>query len=49
MENPQFREEDIEMALLTEVPLSYAKGNMLMPVRRDEQSLVCAVAGSSLR
>jgi len=39
-----FREEEIEMALLTEVPLSYAKGNVILPVRRDARSLVCVVA-----
>jgi len=44
MEQMEFREEDIEMGLLTEVPMSYAKGNVLMPVRRDAESLLCAVA-----
>jgi general secretion pathway protein E len=38
------REEDVEHALIREIPLSFAKGNMLMPLRREGDSLLAAVA-----
>ncbi len=38
-------EEDVELPLLASVPLSYAKGNMLMPLRRENGDLVGAVSG----
>ena len=38
------RDEDIELALIKEIPLSFAKGNMIMPLRREKGSLVGAVA-----
>ena len=38
------RDEDIEPALIREVPLSFAKGNMVMPLRRENGSLVAVVA-----
>jgi general secretion pathway protein E len=38
------RDEDVEPALIREVPLSFAKGNMVMPLRRENGSLVAAVA-----
>jgi len=30
------RDEDVEHPLLSEVPLSFAKGNMIMPLRREK-------------
>lgn len=38
------REEDIDLSFLKEVPLSFAKGNLLLPLRRDGGSLLGAVA-----
>jgi general secretion pathway protein E len=38
------REEDVEHALIRDIPLSFAKGNMLMPLRREGDSLLAAVA-----
>lgn len=38
------RDEDIEHALIREVPLVYAKRNMLMPLRREDGTLLAAVA-----
>jgi general secretion pathway protein E len=38
------REEDVEHALIREIPLSFAKGNLLMPLRREGTSLMAAVA-----
>jgi general secretion pathway protein E len=38
------REEDVEHSLIREIPLSFAKGNMLMPLRREGDSLIAAVA-----
>ncbi len=49
MDNTTFREEDIEMGLLSEVPLSFAKGNTLMPIKRNGEDLICAVADDSGR
>ena len=49
MEKTGFREESIEMSLLAEVPMHFAKGNVIMPVRRDEESLLCVVADGSGR
>ena len=40
----QFNEDDIDLSLLKEVPLSFAKGNLLMPIRRDDGKLLGAVA-----
>ncbi len=40
----QSRDEDIELALLKEVPLSFSKGNMLMPLRRENGALLGAVS-----
>ncbi len=37
------RDEDIELALIKEIPLSFAKGNMILPLRRENGSLVGAV------
>ena len=38
-------EEDVELPLLASVPLSYARGNMLMPLRRENGDLLGAVYG----
>ncbi len=44
MEDWEIKDEDVEVALLQEVPLSFAKGNLVMPVKRDNGNLVGAVA-----
>ncbi|MBI5639736.1 MAG: type II secretion system ATPase GspE [Nitrospirae bacterium] len=38
------RDEDVEHSLLKEIPLSFAKGNMIMPLRRQQGKLIAAVA-----
>lgn len=38
------KDEDVDLSLLKEVPLSFAKGNMVMPVRREDGHLVAAVS-----
>jgi general secretion pathway protein E len=38
------RDEDVEHSLIREVPLTYAKRNMLMPLRREDGTLLAAVA-----
>ena len=38
------RDEDVEHSLIREVPLTYAKRNMLMPLRREDGALLAAVA-----
>ena len=47
MENTSIREDNIEMALLAVVPMAYAKGNSIMPMRREAGALICAVADES--
>ena len=37
------RDEDVEHLLLNEIPLSFAKGNMIMPLRRENGRLIAAV------
>lgn len=37
------RDEDIELSLIKEIPHSFAKGNMVMPLRREGGSIVGAV------
>jgi general secretion pathway protein E len=39
------KDEDIEHSLLNEIPLSFAKGNMIMPLRRENGSIIAAVSG----
>jgi len=39
------KDEDVEHLLLKEIPLSFAKGNMIMPLRRGDGHLTAAVAG----
>lgn len=38
------RDEDVEHALIKEVPLSFSKGNVIMPLKRDGGELLAAVA-----
>ncbi|MEJ2683929.1 MAG: type II secretion system ATPase GspE [Candidatus Sulfobium sp.] len=38
------RDEDVEHSLVKEIPLSFAKGNMIMPLRRRDGCLSAAVA-----
>ncbi len=38
------KDEDVEMSFVKEIPLSFAKCNMVMPLRREEGCLVGAVA-----
>lgn len=38
------RDEDVDLSLLKEVPLSYARGNALLPIRRDDGTLIALVA-----
>ncbi len=47
MADKGFKEEDMELALLAEVPLSFAKGNRVLPIRKEDGALVAAVAGES--
>jgi general secretion pathway protein E len=44
MEERKIQDEDIDIGLLKEVPLSFSKGNLVMPVKRENGSLVGAVA-----
>ena len=39
------KDDEIELSLVREVPLSFAKGNMVMPMRREGERLIAAVAG----
>lgn len=41
------KDEDVEMALLKEIPISFAKNNLLMPLRREDGSILAAVAAES--
>ncbi|MBI4690535.1 MAG: type II secretion system ATPase GspE [Nitrospirae bacterium] len=38
------KDEDIEISLIKDVPLTFAKGNLLMPLRREQGELIAAVA-----
>lgn len=38
------RDEDIDISLLQDIPLSYAKNNLVMPLRRDDGFLLAAVS-----
>ncbi|MCL5022313.1 MAG: type II secretion system ATPase GspE [Nitrospirae bacterium] len=38
------KEEEIEISLLKEVPLAFARNNLVMPVRRTDGSLIAVVA-----
>jgi general secretion pathway protein E len=39
-----FKDEDVELKLLKEVPLSFAKGNLMLPLRREDGELLGAVS-----
>ncbi|MEW6674559.1 MAG: type II secretion system ATPase GspE [Nitrospirota bacterium] len=38
------KDDDVEPSLVKEVPLSFAKGNLIMPLRREDGALLAAVA-----
>ncbi|MCI0469869.1 MAG: type II secretion system ATPase GspE [Nitrospirae bacterium] len=38
------KDEDVELSLLEEIPVAYAKGNLVMPIRRENGDLLTAVA-----
>jgi general secretion pathway protein E len=38
------KDSDVELFLIREVPLSFAKGNLIMPLRREDGKLIAAVA-----
>ena len=38
------KDEDVELSFIKEVPLSFSKGNMIMPLRRRDGYLLAAVA-----
>jgi general secretion pathway protein E len=45
MENIEsIKDENVEHALLSDIPLNYARGNMIMPLRREDGKLLAAVA-----
>jgi general secretion pathway protein E len=44
MDKAEFNEE-IELSLLKDIPLSFAKGNLVLPIRRENGELLAAVAG----
>ncbi len=41
----EIRDEEIDVSLIREVPLSFAKNNQIMPIRKEDGMLVAAVAG----
>jgi general secretion pathway protein E len=45
MDRKPYRDEDIDVSLLKDIPLSFAKGNLVMPLRREDGVLVGAVSG----
>lgn len=44
MEADGIKDEDVELELLKEVPLSFARSNGLLPLRRENSSLKCIIA-----
>lgn len=38
------REDELDLSFLKEIPISYARGNLIMPIKRDESSLFAAIA-----
>ncbi len=38
------KEKDVDLSLIKEVPLSFAKGNLIMPLKRENGRLIAAVA-----
>lgn len=41
------KDEDIDISLLKEIPLAFAKNNLIMPIKRTDDSLMAAVAGEA--
>ncbi|MBI4684105.1 MAG: type II secretion system ATPase GspE [Nitrospirae bacterium] len=41
------KDEDVELSLVKDIPLSFAKGNMIMPMRREGSKLLCAVSNEA--
>lgn len=41
------RDEDVDVLIVKEVPLSFAKGNTIMPLRKEDGNLIAAVAGDN--
>lgn len=39
--------EDIDISLFKEIPLAFAKNNLIMPIKRTDDSLIAAVAGEA--
>jgi general secretion pathway protein E len=45
METIEFiKEDDVEISLIKEVPIAYARGNLFMPLKRDKESFFGVVA-----
>lgn len=40
----EIKDEDVDYSILKDVPLSFAKGNTIMPLRKEEDRLLAAVA-----
>ncbi len=40
----EIRDEDVDLGLLKEVPLSFSKGNLMMPLRQQDGEIVAAVS-----
>jgi len=38
------KDEDVELSLIKDVPLPFAKGNLIMPLRREDGEIIAAVA-----
>jgi general secretion pathway protein E len=38
------KDEDVDISLLKDIPLSFAKGNLIMPLRREGKKLVAVIA-----
>ncbi|MBC8412781.1 MAG: type II secretion system ATPase GspE [Nitrospira sp.] len=48
MENiATIKDEDIDFSILNNVPLSYVKNNLFLPIRKEKDHLIGAVAGKS--
>ncbi len=37
------KDEDVELSLIKDIPLSFAKGNLIMPLKREDGKLIAAV------
>ncbi|MFA4918296.1 MAG: hypothetical protein WC581_03480, partial [Thermodesulfovibrionales bacterium] len=38
------KDEDVELSLLKNIPLNFAKGNRIFPIKIHDSELICAVA-----